>query len=271
MVAKERRDPDCTPDQERESPRRMGRTEAIPEGPGPLTHLESKLKESWKRCPAGDASSGREAGRYAGRAIADASIIVGNSHVATWICTAGDHRRPARAGIVRARRLPAGAGVRRGATVNEEGLGGAGPISPEQLRALAELLGLFANHVAQFLEGDRLWVLGRRGEPSWVKRAKQFVRAHLAEPLTGRQLAAMVHVSSRFFLRVFREATGLAFPDYVLEQRMERARTLLADPSVRIPEVACAAGFGSVRHFSAVFRMSTGKAPEDYRAVQRAP
>ena len=83
------------------------------------------------------------------------------------------------------------------------------------------------------------------------------------------QVAAAAHVSPFHFCRVFRAATGVTFTEYVSRLRVERAKTLLADASVRVSEVAYATGFGSISQFNTVFRQCVGKTPTQYRSGQK--
>jgi len=53
--------------------------------------------------------------------------------------------------------------------------------------------------------------------------------------------------------------------------RVEKAKALLVDPSLRISEVVFAAGFGSIPRFNSVFKRYVGMPPTEYRATLRAP
>ena len=57
---------------------------------------------------------------------------------------------------------------------------------------------------------------------------------------------------------------------YVLERRLARCRRDLTDIAMRhrsIGEIAIAAGFKDLSHFSRAFRESVGRTPSDYRAA----
>ena len=65
--------------------------------------------------------------------------------------------------------------------------------------------------------------------------------------------------------RQFKKATGLTFTDYLGRVRVEKAKSLLLNPNLRISEIAYAVGFQSLRHFNRVFRELTGQSPTDFR------
>lgn len=100
------------------------------------------------------------------------------------------------------------------------------------------------------------------------ERIKQHVAQHLADPgLTVDAIARALNVSRRQLYNAFaEEADGVA--GYVLSQRLEACRRVLADRANlhrSITDVALGFGFSNMAHFSRVFRAHLGMAPSDYR------
>nr|WP_309224485.1 helix-turn-helix transcriptional regulator [Halomicronema sp. CCY15110] len=58
---------------------------------------------------------------------------------------------------------------------------------------------------------------------------------------------------------------------YLLQQRVERAKQLLKRTDKPIVEIALACGFNSQRHLSRKFRHLTGMRPKAYRPQQKNP
>jgi AraC-like DNA-binding protein len=79
-----------------------------------------------------------------------------------------------------------------------------------------------------------------------------------------------VHVSRFYFCKLFKKATGMTLTEYVSRVRIERAKTLLVDPTMRISEVVFAAGFGSIPRFNSVFKRYVGMPPTEYREALRS-
>ena len=71
------------------------------------------------------------------------------------------------------------------------------------------------------------------------------------------------------FARAFRQATGCTPHQYVLEQRLCTARTLLHDPKLPIGEIASTIGF-THSHLTAAFRRHMGMTPSEFRDVLRS-
>jgi AraC family transcriptional regulator len=98
-----------------------------------------------------------------------------------------------------------------------------------------------------------------------LRRVLEHLQAHLDEELPVTALAAVADLSPSYFSRLFKRSTGLSPHQYLLRQRIERARDLLADPGRRVAEVSCELGFPSQSHFTTVFRTLVGVTPRAYQ------
>ena len=142
-------------------------------------------------------------------------------------------------------------------------------VNAERFEAILQLVNVFAQYLADF--AGRLVPASPTVEPSAVTNAKQFVQAHVEEEITLAQVVAHVRVSRFYFCKLFKRATGMTLTEYVTRVRLEKAKTLLVDPSLRISEVVFAAGFGSIPQFNSVFKRYVGVPPTEYRAAQHTP
>jgi len=101
---------------------------------------------------------------------------------------------------------------------------------------------------------------------------KQDIDRYLDQPdLSVSALAARHRCTPRLVQRAF-EMAGTTFTEYVLMQRLERARGMLMDPRFndeKISTIAYDAGFADVSYFNRVFRRSYGASPSDVRAHAR--
>jgi AraC family transcriptional regulator len=64
---------------------------------------------------------------------------------------------------------------------------------------------------------------------------------------------------------MFRKSTGETPHQFVLRQRVERAKAMLRAPAARVLDVAVACGFKTQQHFAQVFRHVCGISPTEYR------
>jgi AraC family transcriptional regulator len=101
--------------------------------------------------------------------------------------------------------------------------------------------------------------------PSVLRRSIEFIQAHIEGDLRLTDLARAAKVSTSHLIRGFRQSTGKTPYQYLLHQRIERARSLMRDHRVALTEVALASGFADQHHLARVFRRITGMTPSTYR------
>jgi len=96
-------------------------------------------------------------------------------------------------------------------------------------------------------------------------RAIEYIDENLREDLTLPNIAQSVAISAGHFAHAFRQTTGLPPHRFVLERRIERAKTLLRETDLPITEIAQRVGCASHSHFSVMFHRTTGLTPRDFR------
>ena len=136
-------------------------------------------------------------------------------------------------------------------------------LTKPQYESILRLLTILAQHRAAL--SNQLIVQEEKAESPQIARAKGFINEHQGEDLSLSAVARAVNMSAFYFCKVFKQATGLTFTDYLARIRIEKVKNLLLDPHKRISEVAFAAGFQSLSQFNRVFRKIAGEAPTAYR------
>jgi AraC family transcriptional regulator len=105
--------------------------------------------------------------------------------------------------------------------------------------------------------------------PWQLRRAREFINADLAANPSISQVANECGLSSSYFARAFRQATGLSPHRWLTKRRVERAKELLHDSGLELADVAQACGFADQSHFSRVFSRSEGYSPGCWRRLYR--
>jgi AraC family transcriptional regulator len=98
-----------------------------------------------------------------------------------------------------------------------------------------------------------------------LRRIKELVDAKIEDDLSLDEMAQSVNLSTAHFARMFRMSMGQTPHQFVLRQRIERAKAMLRAPEGRILGVAVACGFKTQQHFAQVFRDFCGVSPTEYR------
>jgi AraC-like DNA-binding protein len=101
--------------------------------------------------------------------------------------------------------------------------------------------------------------------------ARTYIDHHYAAPITLEHISREAGFSPFHFIRLF-QAEFLRTPhQYLVQQRIEKAKQLLRTTDLPIIEVCCAVGFESLGSFSTLFRRETGLSPSQYRRRSGSP
>lgn len=98
---------------------------------------------------------------------------------------------------------------------------------------------------------------------------REWARRRLHEPLTLADLAGRAHLSERTLTRRFRDETGTSPLQWLLRQRVDRARELLETTRLSMDRVAERSGLGNADAMRRHFSRRVGLAPGAYRAAFR--
>lgn len=98
-----------------------------------------------------------------------------------------------------------------------------------------------------------------------IVQLRTFIDAHFTEKLHSCDFTERLKLSQPTLNRLFREATGQTIHQYILERRLEFARHLLVQTTMRIKEIAENAGFSNPFHFSSLFQKTHHCSPSVYR------
>jgi AraC-like DNA-binding protein/ligand-binding sensor protein len=205
---------------------------------------------------------------YAGLTVVAAPVVVGGHHVATLLCGQVFRREPTERDFLMVLKMFGGGLGADWVRKTRKAYFETPVLTADRFQAAIQLLDVFAHYLADF--AGRQALASSEADPEAVASAKEFVQAHVEEPITLSQVVEHVHVSRFYFCKLFKKATGMTLTEYVARARVEKAKTLLVDPSLRVSEVVFAAGFGSIPRFNSLFKRHVGMAPTEYRATLRS-
>jgi AraC family transcriptional regulator len=107
----------------------------------------------------------------------------------------------------------------------------------------------------------------RGGLPGYrLRRVLDYIGDNLAEDLSLGQLAAVAGMSPHYFTELFKNSTGQPPHQYVLLQRIERAKDNITRMNLSITEAGIGAGFPNPSHFARMFRKFVGTSPSRFRS-----
>ncbi|MER5185278.1 helix-turn-helix domain-containing protein [Streptomyces sp. NPDC002896] len=127
------------------------------------------------------------------------------------------------------------------------------------------MTGLPAEHTSHRAQLD-----SRTAQHALVIRAQAYTEEHLPDPDIGpAAVAAAVHTSPHTLQRLF-TAEGLTVTRWIRQQRLDRCRRDLTDPTRRtcpVSAIAAAAGLPDAAHISLTFKSAFGVNPQEYRTA----
>ena len=106
--------------------------------------------------------------------------------------------------------------------------------------------------------------------PKWrLRRVEQHIADHFDRSISLSELASVAGLSRMHFAAQFRAATGYRPREFLLNYRIEHAKTLLATTGRPLAEIALAVGFSTQAHFSTVFKRITAQSPARWRLTSK--
>jgi AraC-like DNA-binding protein len=104
-----------------------------------------------------------------------------------------------------------------------------------------------------------------------IERAITRVQEEFDRNLDMKVVAQELGVSYSWFRHTFTAHTGLSPHQYLLELRLVRARSLLAETELPVKEIALQTGFEDELYFSRLFRQKLNVTPSQWRDRSRQP
>lgn len=104
-----------------------------------------------------------------------------------------------------------------------------------------------------------------------IRKAIIYLNEHYAENVSVDALAKIAHYSPAQFRRLFHSLTQMSPSDYIVNVRINAAKTLLGTTDRRISDIAVDAGFFDHAHFIRTFKRIVGVTPARYRRNMSSP
>jgi len=101
--------------------------------------------------------------------------------------------------------------------------------------------------------------------PSKLQKILDYIQTHLNQELSLSRLSNEIGITPYYFARLFKQSTGTSVHQYVIQQRVERAKQLLHQSELSIAEVSIACGFANPSHLAMHFKRIVGVSPKKFR------
>ena len=104
-----------------------------------------------------------------------------------------------------------------------------------------------------------------------VSTAINYIYEHLHTRITLEGLASVTNLSAPYFSRLFKKETGYSVSGYIMNKKLETAKSMLASSDYSIAEISASLAFPSQSYFTNVLKKDCGLTPKEYRRIYAGP
>ncbi|MDD3615472.1 MAG: AraC family transcriptional regulator [Lachnospiraceae bacterium] len=102
-----------------------------------------------------------------------------------------------------------------------------------------------------------------------IQNACAYIKSNIASPLSIQELAEKNGYSEYYFSHKFKKEVGMSINDFILNEKIEQAKLLLAGTDDNIQTISDDLSFGNRSYFYSCFQKATGMSPSEYRTRNR--
>ena len=102
-----------------------------------------------------------------------------------------------------------------------------------------------------------------------MEKAVRFFHENLANNIEVETYARELHMSTCWFIRCFKEYSGMPPGRYLTDIRIKKAKELLESTDYSIGEIGGIIGYENPLYFSRIFKKTAGVSPAEYRKAAR--
>lgn len=98
-----------------------------------------------------------------------------------------------------------------------------------------------------------------------IDRAKEYIMTHYQKDISLDDVSREVDISPYYFSKLFKEATGDNFIEYLTNLRIDKAKDLLDNTELSMKEICVQVGYANPNYFSRIFKKNVGVTPTEYK------
>ena len=97
-----------------------------------------------------------------------------------------------------------------------------------------------------------------------IRRAQQYISAHIREKLSVPHVARMVDVSPSYLTALFHQNLQISPGEYIRRIKIQESKQMIREGNLNFTEIAAALNYSTVHHFSRQFKEKFGITPTEY-------
>jgi AraC-like DNA-binding protein len=135
------------------------------------------------------------------------------------------------------------------------------------LQAASQLIQLLTEVVIEKLKMGYTELSKQPQQHETISKVMHFIDHHYESALSMKEIAAIVSVSPYYLSRLFSAMTGYTVKEYIIKQRIKKAKDFLANSDATLSEIAGMCGFSDQSHMGKMFRQYEKTTPKKYRML----
>lgn len=132
------------------------------------------------------------------------------------------------------------------------------------LGTLSDMIEVLKAEFREWLQQSHSTAVREDGR-SIIEKVKRYIESNYHKDLSIEEVSEVADLSISHFCTLFKQISGYTFLEFVTHCRMENAKYILQNSTVKVYQVAPMVGYQDPRYFTQVFKKATGKTPTEYR------
>ncbi len=99
----------------------------------------------------------------------------------------------------------------------------------------------------------------------YLEAAANYIELNIQNPVTVYELTRFLGISQPYLFKIFKKRYAISPKQYILNQKIERAKILLTETNLSVKNIANSIGFEDALSFSKAFKQKTGLSPQNHR------
>ena len=131
--------------------------------------------------------------------------------------------------------------------------------------SIFSLLTLLLLHLQKSKDGGKLGIQPTiSGENTIIRKAQQYVQAHIADKLSVPVVAEGIGVSASYLTALFHKHLEFSPAEYIRRIKLQQSKQLIREGQMNFTEISEYLQYSTVHHFSRQFKQMFGMTPTEY-------
>ena len=111
----------------------------------------------------------------------------------------------------------------------------------------------------------RKYIPTKEKKITYVEEALRYIESNYSQSVNIQVIADYLNIERTYLYRLFKDITGSSPQEYLLDYRIRRACSLLAETELPVSDIARSVGYEDALYFSRLFKQKKGRTPTQYR------